>query len=322
MTIMVFSFGFLIASICAILMGFAIQRGATCTVAAIGEIVEHRRASRIFALAEASFWVTGGLYVALSIGVITFLPPGFSLTWGAIAGGVLLGFGAWVNRACVFGAIARLGSGQWAYALTPLGFFIGVGTVDRLFGLNIPDNIEHPATMSGTIRLLALGFGLFALWRIFGLLRSRTSQKAFLQHLGDKVWKPHEATVVIGISFVLMFALVGPWAYTDLLARIAHGMVDGVGWRMFLFGGLLAGAIMGGWTARRFVRGWPSVAALARCFTGGLLMGWGSALIPGGNDGLVLIGLPMFWSYAWVAIFFTCATIWLALVLERRFVAD
>ena len=33
----------------------------------------------------------------------------------------------------------------------------------------------------------------------------------------------------------------------------------------------------------------------------GLLMGWGSALIPGGNDGLVLVGMPLGWPYAWLA---------------------
>ena len=37
----------------------------------------------------------------------------------------LLGLGAFVNRSCVFGSIAKLGSGHWAYAATPAGFFLG-----------------------------------------------------------------------------------------------------------------------------------------------------------------------------------------------------
>ena len=46
-------------------------------------------------------------------------------TGRAGAGGVLLGLGAVINGACVFGAVARFGSGEWAYAATPLGFLLG-----------------------------------------------------------------------------------------------------------------------------------------------------------------------------------------------------
>ena len=47
------------------------------------------------------------------------------LTYVTVLGGVLLGLGAYVNGACVFGAIARLGSGEWAYVVTPIGFYVG-----------------------------------------------------------------------------------------------------------------------------------------------------------------------------------------------------
>ena len=48
-------------------------------------------------------------------------------------------------------------------------------------------------------------------------------------------------------------------------------------------------------------------------FGGGLLMGWGSLLIPGSNDGLILIGMPLLWPYAWVAFAVMCLTIAAAL---------
>ena len=41
--------------------------------------------------------------------------------------------GAWVNGACAFGAVARLGSSEWAYAATPLGFCVGCLSVMPLF---------------------------------------------------------------------------------------------------------------------------------------------------------------------------------------------
>jgi toxin CptA len=45
-------------------------------------------------------------------------------------------------------------------------------------------------------------------------------------------------------------------------------------------------------------------------------MGWGSALIPGGNDGLILVGMPLLMPHAWVAILAMCGTIWVALKTE------
>ena len=46
-------------------------------------------------------------------------------------------------------------------------------------------------------------------------------------------------------------------------------------------------------------------------------MGWGSLLIPGSNDGLILIGIPLLRPYAWVAFLAMCVTIGIALVVEK-----
>jgi toxin CptA len=59
------------------------------------------------------------------------------------------------------------------------------------------------------------------------------------------------------------------------------------------------------------------LAQLAQCLVGGVLMGWGSLLIPGGNDGLVLVGMPVLWSYAWVAFLTMCVTIGAAQLAAR-----
>ena len=44
----------------ALLMGFAVQRGGTCLVAALEEVVHRRRWARFRALLETSLWVLGG----------------------------------------------------------------------------------------------------------------------------------------------------------------------------------------------------------------------------------------------------------------------
>src|SRR4051812_9080116 len=118
MDIMIRGLAFAAAACCAGLMGFAIQRGATCTVAAVDQLVNQRSYKRIVALVEASLWVSAGLLIARCLGWLEETPVGYALTARTLAGAVLLGLGAFINRACVFGAIARFGSGEWVYAAT------------------------------------------------------------------------------------------------------------------------------------------------------------------------------------------------------------
>ncbi len=318
MNVALASLPFLLAAICAALMGFAIQRGATCTVAAVGEIFREGKASRLIALAETALWVAGGLLTARALGVLTTLPGGFALSGWTIVGGALLGIGAFTNRACVFGAIAKFGSGNWAYALTPLGFYLGALSAPALFSAMMPAPLPTLATESHLPLWIAPVFALYAIWRIIGIVfRSHREGRSW-----HRIWAPHEATILIGVTFTIMLVAVGAWSYTDLLTRLARGMADNVAWRLTLFLALLAGAVLGGWTAGLLKWHKLHTVTLARCLAGGALMGWGSSLIPGGNDGLILVGMPLLWPYAWAAILTMCGTIWVALIIERALSAS
>ena len=294
------------AALCAALMGFAIQRGATCVVAAVDEWTTQRRTTRLRALVEAALWVGGGLLAARAAGLLPHAPGGHALSGWTVAGAALLGVGAWVNRACVFGAIARLGTGEWAYVATPFGFYAGCASLPRLMGMPLPAEAS-PVWRAPAAPLLA-AFAAFAAWRLFTGLRAWRRRSLS--------WTPHAATTVIGLAFLAMLLLVGAWAYTDALADLAQGMTMGLAARLALFACLLGGALLGGWRAGRWSRALPPPSAWARCFAGGLLMGWGSGLIPGGNDGLILLGLPLGWPYAWVAFGVMVAGVALAMRLS------
>ena len=110
-----------IAVLCAGLMGYAIQSGATCTVYAVSELIEKRRASRIVALLEAGLWVAATLIIAALLQMTPVRAAAFELSRLTILGGILLGLGAYVNGACVFGSVARVGSGEIGFLITPLG---------------------------------------------------------------------------------------------------------------------------------------------------------------------------------------------------------
>ncbi|OQW70929.1 MAG: hypothetical protein BVN33_17010 [Proteobacteria bacterium ST_bin13] len=301
----------LFGATCAFVMGNAIQRGSTCLVAAIDELLIARRITRLLAIVEASLWVTGGLLVARAVGDTVAVPQPFTTTGWAIAGGCLFGIGACINGACAFGTIARLGSGELAYVFMPLGLFAGdlsLGHVLQMMATSAPDDSLMLAIGSW---LLVPVIVLIA-WRVLGLGRSLVSLGSV-----SRPWSAHGATTVIGVTFLVMFLTVGPWAYTDILSDIAHGAGGVDDFRWILIVALLLGAISAGWRTGRFQFAVPAARAAVRCFAGGLLMGWGSALIPGGNDGLLLIGMPLLRSYAWSAALAMTATILVTLSIAR-----
>jgi toxin CptA len=80
---------------------------------------------------------------------------------------------------------------------------------------------------------------------------------------------------------------------------------------------LLLGAVLGGWSAGLLGSTRISARRLLACFIGGVLMGWGSLLIPGGNDGLVLVGMPLLWPYAWLAFATMCVSIGCAMLAQK-----
>jgi len=230
-----------------------------------------------------------------------------------------LGLGAFINRACVFGAIARFGSGEWAYAATPAGFYVGCLTAEPLFGASHPTRLVAGSIVFSTPVVVG--------WLVVAALACRMGTAVFRQRaswrtlMTESLWSPHAATTVIGVAFLALMVLVGPWAYTDALAELARGSTHSLPARLSLGAFLLMGAALGGWTAGRWRPARVDAAALLRCLGGGALMGWGSLLIPGSNDGLILVGMPLLWPYAWVAFLTMCAAIGAAHWLQSRWAA-
>jgi toxin CptA len=309
----------LLAILCVGTMGFAIQRGATCTVAAVDEVLSKRRVHRLSAMLEASLWVAGGLVVARLAGAAHSMPASYAAGASTMLGGALLGLGAWVNRACVFGAVARLGSGEWAYAATPLGYYVGCLTVTRVIPQPPAVALADASPLYAAPALVVGIFAAFALWRVWPAAHALRGPGRG-DWLRRTVWAPHAATVVIGVSFVITLLLAGRWAYTDVLADLAQMMAGApatLALPLLLVVALYVGALIGGHTAGRWKSTRLSAALVLRCFAGGALMAWGSLLIPGSNDGLILIGIPLLRPYAWLAFASMFVTIAAAMLVQR-----
>jgi len=276
------------ALLSAALMGMAIQRGATCLVVAIDEALTHRAYARALAIGEAALWVGGLLAIAQLAGALKMYPALYAATGWTVLGGMLLGIGAWVNKSCVFGSIAKIGSGQWAWLATPPGYFLG-----SLFALESPASIGHPEPFANA-GLVALAFGVLLLWRLVEAARA--------PDLFSHLWHPHRATLIIAITFASTLLTVGLWAYTDALAALAHSMDAVLGLRSIMVIALLLGATAGGWFAGKLKWERPALGLVLRCLGGGALMGFGGSLVPGSNDGLIMVGLPLLQPHAWLAV--------------------
>ncbi|WP_242443084.1 YeeE/YedE thiosulfate transporter family protein [Pseudomonas sp. LFM046] len=300
----------------ALLMGFAVQRGGTCLVAALEEVVQKHRWTRLRALLETSLWVLGGFVLLRAFDRLPQVPMGFPLHWHAALGGALLGVGAFINGGCAFGVVARIGSGQWAWLATPFGFLTGFA----LAGSNLGMTSAMPVAIPDWLQQVPIGLAPM----IIAALVARLGWLAWNRYNGTSdasIWSPHHATIVLGVTFLLLFVCVGAWAYTDVLAELATGRFMELGVRGLLLPALFAGALLGGWTAGIWQLRWPSPRALVDCFCGGVLMGLGSSLVPGGNDSLILFGMPLLWPNAWLAFGCMClvvlVSLWLAGLLKR-----
>jgi toxin CptA len=97
------------------LVGFAGQRGGICTVHSIHDLAFRRRTGRLMSMIEASVWGGGGLVLLEGAGLLIRAPQGYRAGVSTVVGGVLLGVRAFVNGACAFGTIGRIGAGHWAF---------------------------------------------------------------------------------------------------------------------------------------------------------------------------------------------------------------
>jgi toxin CptA len=124
--------------------------------------------------------------------------------------------------------------------------------------------------------------------------------------------------LLIAVTFVITMLTVGAWAYTDALTALARAMNAQLGLRGVMVLALLGGAIGGGWLNGTLRPVPVRRADLGRCLAGGGLMGLGAVLVPGGNDGLIMVGLPLLQAQAWVAVPAMAITIALAIWTTQR----
>jgi toxin CptA len=211
----------------------------------------------------------------------------------------LFGVGALVNGACTFGSAARLGRGEIAFAAMPAGFVIGVMIAAKL--------VDAPAARAlagdpASTDIAITGLVFYVGYQLFRLSDAAGDPRAALARLAAPIWPPSLAMGVIGLSSALLMIFFAPWPYSNLLTDLGASAPSAqTPLKIALALAFVGGAAIGAYTrgALKFVK--PSPRDIVEKTAAGVLMGAGSFVIPGGNDSIVLVGLPHLFAYAVVA---------------------
>lgn len=283
-----------LAGILIVLAGWATQRGSTCAVAAVESLLLRRDASRLagFALAAALAFVL--FNAARLAGVpVTMRFEGRAVDGHALLGGLVFGVGAWLNGRCAMGTIARLCSGELTRIGTLLGFFVGAALVAQL---SLPGQRGMMTSviaqlLPGTGLVLGLGLALLFGWAVCRFAVPSDDRKE---------WSPIRTMAQIGLVSGLLLVIAPGWPYTNVLINIAAGKAV-MAPALVSFGLLLLGAISAAVASRSFAFETGNVSSWSKSAIGGVFMGAGAATLPGGNDTMLLVGLPLLLPHLLVA---------------------
>ncbi len=302
-------------------LGYASHRASLCTVRAVADVLEGRRFDMLGGFARAVLWA-----MLLTVPATYFFPERFPVPaangplWTGLLGGLLFGLGAALNRGCSFSTLQRLADGDWRM-LASLGGFLGGSALWYLLPLTKAEPVMSELTLHSATWLVPLMVALVA-WAVlesFRLWRRRANLKS-LQH--NQSFSPAATAVILGLGGGLLYLGFSPWTYSNSLQASAGALVGEQflpsALQLALVPALLSGMFFsawrrGSWRSRKPVQGWGAN------LIGGTFMGLGGALIPGGNDTLLLRLIPSMtphslWSYLMLIIGVACG-----LMLARRF---
>jgi uncharacterized membrane protein YedE/YeeE len=271
------------AVVTALAVGFALKYGGLCTYAAALQMVRQGRYERLGAFLGAAAATTLGI-LPLAWWLSHHLQlPATHLHWNMmLLGGALVGLGAWLNRGCFFGTFVQLVSGNLTYLATLAGVVAGA--------LLARSGLVHSLPATHRSALAAFPGGIAYLWLVLAALLLTA-----VVTRGNK--RGRLVLALLGLGGGWLYAAVPGWSLSSVLTGSAFhrlGLQDTPPGSLALHCTLamLAGGFLAAWKLGSFRLQWPKAGALLASLGGGTLMGLGAALVPGGNDGMLLHGIP------------------------------
>ncbi len=284
----------------AFITGFSVHRGTNCSVVAAHQLVRRRDPTRL-----ASFIAGAAAALAVTAPFVWSDPetyksaPNYGFTWAAAIGGAMYGIGVLTNGACALGTFVRISEGRLGFLATIPGIAIGAYLASALKLASVRG--EAAAAVMAEPSALAMA-ALISAAIIVAAALIVTTRRIGRAGLGPSSlirasrWRPVMAMLITGTAGGLAFAISASWAWPALVRRASEAMSGGAAEfpAPMLIGplALFAGGFAASWLSGRFrlrARGWQQPL---RSLMGGVIMGTSAALIPGGNDVMLLSALP------------------------------
>jgi uncharacterized protein len=255
-----------------LIAGAAVDTGSVCVVRAVNE-----------AIAGRATLALGVLSTLLAASLVFFIDTTMhwhlrQAPWAwpslvTIVGAAVFSIGAVVNGACAMGTVTRLCRGDIGYLATIIGALAFTMMVPRPMLPSLPPG--EGATMG--LQWLTI-VALFVLVPML-ILRQHISGRIILSY------------TVMGLIAAVLANLRGDWTWLRLFQTIQAGVPI----RIEAIAGIAA--VLVGATTMAMFRGHfkltrPQPRKMAREAIGGGLMAAGAVMIPGGNDVLLIYGLP------------------------------
>ncbi|MEP3224985.1 MAG: YeeE/YedE thiosulfate transporter family protein [Parasphingorhabdus sp.] len=283
----------------AFILGFALVRAVTCTVAATMRWVSEGRRDWLFGLLIVAAWAGVVLFLLLQYSGRAHIPVDIVIGWPLFAGAAIMGVGAVVNKGCFVGTVGYIGAGKFSYLLTFVGLALAmlVLRVD-FFQLAEPIIFKPRVAVEDSLykQFMVVAFLILASLSLYFIIIKRDMTML--------------ALLAIGVTAALIYGTRPEWSYAAVLNSLLSGQGLSVGMAVELaVAALFGGAIFSSWLKNKFR---PQLGTMKMAFAnliGGFLMGIGAATVPGGNDVLLMWTIPGLTFYGIVAYLMMIVTI-------------
>ncbi len=320
----------------AFLVGYSVHRGGICLVGATLEVIEHKRADTFLFVLEA-------MSVAFAVVLTTYLmipmqikfAPSIEVSSLFLSGAMLYGVGASINGGCALGTLNQLMAGRLTFLGTILGMsagFFGFLVLHKF--LPVPETItvmRVKETLYILLPLLFLAWAviLFRFWQIF-VQRKLSFTERVHQFLKKPLARSFIAIFLLGVGSGMLYLLLGhSWDYSRWIMdaqkflfldkNSADLSSPKTFWHVSVATfGLLTGIITAALIGHSFQLSPIQMKAFLVKISGGALMGFSAGFMQGGNDTLLLYGVPTLAFHAPIAIILIIFMIGLILLLKAK----
>ena len=285
--------------------GFATRRASLCLVRATIEIIDRKPAKTMFFVMQA-------MVVALSITIpamllfpeLISLAPSYSISVYLFLGAFLYGVGAFLNGACALGTLNQLMNGKVEYAASIVGVAVGFFCFLIIQDFIILENTHH--LMMVNYKFLFLLPLMLFVWGVT-IIQTRkflkenedTKLKKIKKYITSSVARNYIGVSIFGFCSGTLYLILGnSWDYTNFIRTTEiilfekGGTVVNIVPILITTSALIVGMGVASLLSKDFQLTRINFKGFITKLVAGSLMGFSAGLIPGGNDTLILHGIP------------------------------